>query len=785
MKGMHYKLATISFAALLLASCSDSSNDSSNTNNNVPSNTTVVGSSVTSITDAQELAARVTNYKVGSTDTKALTRSGIATRAYINRSSSAIDITTVSQLRRGVEYYVPAGVTETRSFDISDATIYVEGNFTYNCTGTGGSVNVCNGGTLTAAESSEPFGSSDISCDEQGTIIMPKNQKEINIKGIFYYWKSDVLDFGNAVVNFNYYKTIANGVQSLMAYGNLKAKEVHVSNGSQIMVQGSIVTDKLTVSDDNSMAIAFCSIVCSGDIDVADNTGVYCSYIKAKNLKQAKNATVDLAGNYMLDISNEYYSDGNINLGYDNCFAVVKCGKITLNTSDEGTVESKILSTSGKDAHIILDCANGVYNSNGKKVDADFVSGNIILSTDDEAKNYSIAATECNPSGWPAKKEDPDPDTPKGRLDLISNIEYDDTHKHDISATGIMPLDGNMYMSYHTRDSQHGGCVEVFTPVTNDKVTLRQYLYDSAEDLDFNHLLAVKKTNDEKMVYLPGSSYKKGGILAYLPVQSDGLLAADSQTITEGEGKNVTYKEPLQFIQMNPATAEYAKGGYDENCVVYNEKTNQLIVMTTKGYIIYDADTYNEVQRVEKTGKAKHVAIGDGKIVTLVLDKAAENENQEIPATVEVFDQSTTDFSKPSTSFSVSTIQPNNGKNVIAINNGKIYVCRGAAGMYVYDVNGTNIGHYQMPNAQITNQNSEKYNSYKAYANGLFVDDNYVYIAYGSYGLVVLDKNTLKVVAHKVVKKSANYVTVSNGYIYVAYGKSRLQVFKLYTGEMQ
>ena len=77
----------------------------------------------------------------------------------------------------------------------------------------------------------------------------------------------------------------------------------------------------------------------------------------------------------------------------------------------------------------------------------------------------------------------------------------------------------------------------------------------------------------------------------------------------------------------------------------------------------------------------------------------------------------------------------------------------------------------------------------QGYANGVTYDANYIYLACGSYGLVVLDKNKMengKPV--KVVKKraeagmSANYVTLDGGYIYVAYGKSRLRVMKLIDG---
>jgi hypothetical protein len=76
----------------------------------------------------------------------------------------------------------------------------------------------------------------------------------------------------------------------------------------------------------------------------------------------------------------------------------------------------------------------------------------------------------------------------------------------------------------------------------------------------------------------------------------------------------------------------------------------------------------------------------------------------------------------------------------------------------------------------------------KALCNGCAVDSKYIYLAYGSFGLIVLDKAKVQAgetdpskceVAKKKASKSANYVALGNGYIYVAYGRDRLQVFKL------
>ena len=109
---------------------------------------------------------------------------------------------------------------------------------------------------------------------------------------------------------------------------------------------------------------------------------------------------------------------------------------------------------------------------------------------------------------------------------------------------------------------------------------------------------------------------------------------------------------------------------------------------------------------------------------------------------------------------------------MVRVDDNKIYVCRGAAGMYVYDMEGNELWHYQMPSPTITE--GDKAGKYKGHANGCYVGKKYVYIAYGGFGLVVLDKETHKVVAHRDLVHSANYVIE-----YVAYGQNRLQVFQL------
>lgn len=808
MKAINIKLATFSFAAMLLASCSDSGNDS--VIDPIGKAATIVGSNVTT-EYAEQLASRVRNYKGAYATTSTKTRA-LATRADAAEPTVPAGTPNLSSIEKekwyshsGKTYVVPAGETfKADGYNIEGMTIYVKGTLEYSTAyGSGASINVLSGGKLIARNSNEVF--LDTKVSNWGKVEFPANQKEYLIKNTFYQNAGDLNVKGHDL-------NIQGGKTSLLFVKNsLIADNVSMSGDAQLYVtDNATLTGKFEMSNQSEASVnnvmtttsvkiqnttmlhSGCALKVDGDVYATNGTNLYVLYLKAKYYKQDSGAKLHLQDQSMVDIEGKYVNlnqeQGYADLPDKDGVAVIKANTFSYNAPGKQgdgspggakTVDCSVFSTSGDNAHIILD-ANGIYREGETTPITDDNTtivwnnnANILFKDDSEAKNYVIKKTECNPNGYNADKEPAKEPT----LDLISSIDYN--HDHDISATCVQELNGRLYMSYHTRDKQHGGCIEVFSPVENNKVTLEQYLCDDQKDLDFNHLQAVKLKSDKRMVYLPGSSNKKGAMLAYIPIQDNHLLADQSKSITTTiNGKDtVIYEKPLQFIQMNPATAEFAKKGYDENCVVYNDETNHLIVATTKGYLVYNADTYNELDKINKPGKVKHIAIGNGKIVTVYLNREATNETEAIPATVEIFDQKAEDLSNPIKSFAISTIEPNNGKNVVRVDDNKIYVCRGAAGMYVYDMEGNELWHYQMPTPTITEGvNAGKY---KGHANGCYVGKKYVYIAYGGFGLVVLDKETHKVVAHRDLVHSANYVIEYKGYIYVAYGQNRLQVFQL------
>lgn len=832
MKAMNFKLATISFAALLLASCSDSNSDGETTISPIM-NPKIIGSTVVSTTDAQTLAKQVINYKAKAASATKATRTiddnnSATFKGVINMPTEpsvpaeAVDLVSAPQgtALSGNVFKISSGnITLTNQYQMSNtATIYVESGatLTYNYWDGGYKIIVLKGGKLI-----DTYGNATKFCDidNYGNIELPQDRIDIN-KTFRTSQDLNVADkvlaiSGKAYIGGNVTaKTFYPGSGIINIKGNLNLGESGLkldstngeTNGTKLNVDGKITAKSLELTN-SSILYSGCGAEITGDVNINSGTALHAKYLKCSNFVLSSGASLILSDQSFINCSGEFTSNNNDTslsiLKGDGAKAVVKADKFFFNNGAPETDDAgekyflvDMFSTSGSNNPQIV--ADGSFYVNGEKVNVKFRNANMFV-TNGVTKNEVVInpTTDCGNPGWinPNPKPSPEPEpeptptptpkpeptpNPKPGLDLISSVEPEHTHK--ISATGIMPLNGYLYMSYHTNQNQkdnaefsHGGCIEVMAPVKNDKAELVQYIYDTARDLDFNHILATKLKSEERKIFLPGSSNKKGAMLAYMDVRDDHKLADESMEITSKDGEEVTIKQPLNYVQLKQALEKYR--GYDENCVVYNDNTNHLIVATTEGYTVYDATTMNEVETYSKPGKAKHLAIGNGKIVGLYLNERNDDTKIGLPATIEIINEKTEDFNNTKTFDTKVKIEPNDGKNVIAVRDNLIYACLSSAGLYVYDMDGNEQWHYQMP----TPKNQE--GKWKALCNGCFVDDNYVYLAYGSYGIVVIDKNTHKVIAHRALEKSANYITVYEGYIYVAYGRSRMQVFKLNLGK--
>lgn len=831
MKAFNIKLATFSFAALLLASCSDSNNDNGTEGSSIM-NPKIVGSTVVSTTDAQTLATQVTNYKKKAASTTKATRTIDASNTDIFEGvidmpaepvvpAEAIDLVSAPQSTAlsGNVFKISSGkeIELGYQYNINEnATIYVEKGATLKFTRwTPYKIIVLKGGKLIDSE-----GNATKLCDidNYGEIEFPQDNiyinhtfrtsKNLNVAGKYLAISGKAYFGGNVTTKALYPGGSTTNIKGDLQLGENEGLKLDAVNEvpTKMNVDGKITAKRLELTN-GSILYSGCGAVINEEVYITDNTALHAKYLKCSKFTQNSGAKLILSDQSYINCSGEFASYNNDTsysiLEGDDAKAVIKADKFFFNNgapqNDDAGEEYflvKMFSTPGKNNPQIV--ADGTFYVNGQKANVRFTDANMFV-TNGVTKNEVVInpTTDCGNPGWtnpnpkPSPEPEPEPNptptpkpeptpNPKPGLDLITTVEPE--HTHEISATGIMPLNGYLYMSYHTNQNQkdnadysHGGCIEVMSPVKDDQAELKQYIYDSARDLDFNHILATKLNSDEYKIFLPGSSNKKGAMLAYMDIRKDHMLADESMEITSKEGNEVTIKQPLNYIQLKPATGDYK--GYDENCVVYNDNTNHLIVATTEGYTVYDATTMNEVETYSKPGKAKHLAIGNGKIVGLYLNERNKDTKIGIPATIEIINEKTEDFNDTKTFDTNVKIEPNDGKNVIAVKDNKIYACLSSAGLYVYDMNGNEQWHYQMPSPK------NKEGKWKALCNGCFVDNNYVYLAYGSYGIVVIDKNTHKVIAHRAVEKSANYITVHDGYIYVAYGRSRMQVFKLNLGK--
>ena len=212
----------------------------------------------------------------------------------------------------------------------------------------------------------------------------------------------------------------------------------------------------------------------------------------------------------------------------------------------------------------------------------------------------------------------------------------------------------------------------------------------------------------------------------------------------------------------------------DANCVA--EFKGEHVVATTQGLTSFDKD-FNFWSK--KGAEGKHVVTANSKLYTLDVDgnvNVYENKDLESPVT-----------------YQVGAVYPKGNKAVMAVEkkSGDIYVCKGENG--VAKISGTTgevkEDFFKCPT--FTNpKTTDLAGKVKGRANGIAIGGDYIYVACGGYGLVVLDREG-HVVCHRKANAynandnsgSANYVTVEtvNGeeYVFVAYGQNRVQVFKV------
>ena len=558
--------------------------------------------------------------------------------------------------------------------------------------------------------------------------------------------------------------------------GSIRAINLKVENGAYVYAKANLFNNdnngnatingnlwirgfiKTRTLDVNGYLKAEAAIKATNAFNVNNGANVEATYINVtNNTKDGDNnvirkgeATLSLSGTGKITIGNtnviiannlvtDNKSKGQITLEGNDAVAVIKAHKFTNN----GDSKIVALATPGTNSTFLLQFQENHSASNEYNTfeDLDIAANYADYDKVYDPKTANVTLVEQNHKKYGYKwSGDPATIASQAKLDLIASEES----ANGQSATCIQSANNKLYVSYHTYgDKKFGGNIEVLSMTGNQ---LHVDANKAAENYDYNHLIV-----DGNSLYLAGSGTKSAG--AFLGK-------------VDLNGGNLGEEVKLYAIDN--------KTKMDANCVAAFDGNH--IVATTKGLTSFD----EEFSHWNKTGdEGKSVVVANGKLYTLDVKgnvNVYENKNLEVPIL----------------SVNVGEVTPTNNKAVLAVDesNGTIYVCKGENGVAKISSTGdVKPDFFSCPT--FTNpKKTDLTGKVKGRANGIAVGGEYIYVACGGYGLVVLDKEG-HVVCHRKANAynandnsgSANYVTVDivNGeeYAFVAYGQNRVQVFKV------
>lgn len=790
MKVINSKIAAIGLAAFVFASCSDSNSDPTGPTPNVELAETITAN-LTSSSEA-ELTSRVANYKNTTANARKFFSRASQTRAFASADKVVIPAVPENaktwnnpeDMAAGKTYLVTGKKTlNMAGCSIKGATIFVKGSskLIFDSSIAGCTIYVDGGATLEYKGKGALEIPADATIINDGGSIIAEN--DITVAGKLYAkYTNDGSGIGSinpydkndqkAIITPKHNITFKQGSDAFIG-GSIHAVELnieegatvnvtkHIMNATTVNVDGALQfggflrTETLNVKGE-MIASEKSAIKASKVFNAEAGSSITADYINVTNDKG--DATLYLKGDCKININNksDIYTNnivtdntnsGQITLNDDNAIAVIKAKKFT----NTGANQIQALATSGNNATFLLqftECYTGTEKENSFE-DLDIAASYLDYDKATDGKGVKEKADGPDYKSYGFEwAGDPNAIIAAPKLDLVAE---DKTPNNGMSATCIQPGEnGKFYVAYHTNGKASNGAIEAIS-LTNNTLAINQNVQSANGTNDYNHILV-----DGNTLWVAGS--QSGN--ANHADEVTGVGPFMGQISLNGDG---TFANQIQISAIDKKTK-----GMDANCVA-NFKSNH-IVATTKGFTIFNA---NNNKWNEGSTEGKYLVTANDKLYALTVDGTLtaynDNEMQDVAAT-----------------YNVGEISPKGNKTVIAVDevNGDIYVCKGENGISKIS-NGTASQFYTCPTFTASNkaQNLEAGKDYvKGCANGVYVAGNYVYVACGSYGLVVLDKTTGKEVCHRKAYngKSANFVTGDNdNNIFVAYGQSRVQVFKL------
>lgn len=318
--------------------------------------------------------------------------------------------------------------------------------------------------------------------------------------------------------------------------------------------------------------------------------------------------------------------------------------------------------------------------------------------------------------------------------DFIAEVSSPVVNGAVLSATGVEFHNNKAYVSYHWngQGSDYAGAIEIFDVSNpNVPVLISQLLFT---DTDLNEI-----TVDNGDVYVTGGrdiyssnydqNFTNGAIVERVALDGAGLLTA------------TTTQSPLPSYSGNAV-----KKIGNELYVAAGNTGGGAYVVDASTLALLDSESYSD---------SKFVDEANGKIVYY-----RGGANAKLYSHTGGFNAAT----KTTIDISAS-VSPVNGKAVLHIDGPLAYVCTGANGLKVFNVNSAST----TPSYSFSSGGS-------GYANGVHTDNEFLFIANGYDGVYILDKNSHAQDGLFNFTGSANYVKSNGNNVFIANGVGGLKI---------
>lgn len=686
---------------------------------------------------------------------------------------------TLTGLTGGGTIYVPGGKTLTLDGVSSTTTnIIVYG---------GGKLVVTGVSTFTVEKGASLMAKNSFYKSGDGSKEAAKDQTFLGI---------DLINNGNILTGAEFHaKNITLGAGSQTQIGtNLTADGDFVADGA---VSAEIITAQNATVKGTLVASKLFSLANSLTVNGAE-AKVYGNYIKAGQYDDSKNkkesfirqengSNIYVGDNGLINTYTYYNTDGKgsmINLT-DGTLAVLETKQIVTDkdnasflTAPSGSIFGvyfKFAYKGSVDKANLIDWDDFAFDGgvNVRKLNKENDFADISIPADESIKSLGF-----NPNAEGTKT------TPNYQLlRPTAEVTYgiNDDERNGRSATGVVVDGSNVYVCYHTNGTAQAGMLDYFTTDNNGNVTLKQSI--SAVDaskknaVDWNNIVLDK----EQHKLIGTGNGQKGGLITSLSLTDAGAFNTSASS-TAG-----STLEPLKATVLQKVTTTNDKTTGDGNAVIVNGDYYQVATL-------YGTETFNRSDLsgayASKLGDAKYITKDDNNVYVSYVDGNDLKVNS--------YDASNVRLDNGSTLFNAGRFETfigTNGKSVMAVDGNDIYVCLGKGGLAKYN-NGTLTGLFIPKDATYTaDADNKKYSEgttvTRGYCNGVCVKGDKIYIAYGSLGLIVINKSDMTATTEDAAKqtpevarytagKSANFVAVDDhNNIYVAYGKNCLKVLKL------